>query len=231
MKALLILALLAATSSPPLSVVYARYKNGRPRLVVKATRDPDELLLLRYADARGTRRRVIDRQQLDSHPGEVRIERVIDAKDVVVSLDSRHGGYDVLNRIVNDRFVRISDGFGEAIDLDGDGVPENIAAAYDRQRDCAAEMSVWIEHWNGKQFVDDGHHYVTVLGRRGLQDEDEPHFSAEKHYAVRLFGLGRVTFDGKPVAAGKPFQTTDGCHTIVLSAASAKTRALLEELP
>jgi hypothetical protein len=231
MKALLLLALLAATSNPRLSVVYARYKSGRPRLVVKATQDPDELLLLRFADARGARPRVIDRQELDSRPGELRLERVIDANDVVVGLDSRHGGYNVLNRIVNNRFVRVSDGFGEAIDLDGDGVPENIAAAFVRQRDCASEMSVWIDHWNGKKFSNDGHNYVTVLGIYGGSKDDEPRLSAEKRYAVHLFGPGRVTFDGKPVAIGKPFRTTDGCHTIVLRATSAKTRAFLEELP
>jgi hypothetical protein len=231
MKALLFLMLLAAIPPPPLSVVYARYKSGRPRLVVKATHDPDELLLLRFADARGARPRVIARQELDSTPGEVTIERVIDAKDVVVWLDSRHGGYKVLNRIVNDRFVRISDGFGEAIDLDGDGVPENIAAAYVRQGDCAAELHVWIDHWNAKRFVNDGRHYVTVLGIYGGSTSDEPRLHAEKRYAVHLFGPGRVTFDGKPAAIGMPFRATGGCHTIALSATSARTRAVLEELP
>lgn len=228
---LLLLTVLAAVPSPPLLAVYARYASGRPRLVVKATQDPDELLLLRYADARAARPRVIDRQALDSRPDEVRIERVIDPNDIVVPLASRHGGYEFLYRIVNDRFVVVSEGFGEAIDLDGDGVPENIAAAYVRQTDCAAEISVWIERWDGEQFVGDGRHYVTVLGIYGGSMDDEPRLSAEKRYAVHLFGPGRVTFDGKPVAIGKPFRTTDGCHTIVLRATSAKTRAVLEELP
>jgi hypothetical protein len=231
MKVLLALLLLAASSNPATSVVYSRYKSGRPRLVVKAMHDPDELLLLRYADASHARVRVIARQELDSRPDEVTIERVIDAKDVVVELDSRHGGYKILNRIVNNRFVLISDGFGEAIDLDDDGVPENLVAAYVRQGDCAAELSVRIDHWNGKRFVNDGHHYVAVLGIYGDSTDDEPRLSAEKRYTVHLFGPGRVTFDGNPAAIGKPFRTTDGCHTIALSATSARTRAVLEELP
>lgn len=220
-------ALLAAA----LIAVYSHYPSGKPRLVVKATHDPDELLLLRYADARGARPRVIDHQTLDSRPGEVRIERVIDAKDVVVGLDSRHGGYNVLNRIVNDRFVRVSDGFGEAIDLDGDGIPENLSAAYAGQNECGVASSVLLERWNGKRFLEEGRRYVDVLGIYGTSFDDELLLSAEKRYAVRLFGPGRVTLDGKAVEIDKPFRTTDGCHTVVLSATSKKTRALLEELP
>lgn len=231
MKALLVLALLAASSDPPLSVVYATYPSGRPRLVVTATRDPEELLLLRYADAPHARPRVVAREELGSQPGEVRLERVIDPKDVVVSLAARHGEDNFLYRVINDHLVLISDGFGEAIDLDGDGVPENLVAAYVRQSDCAAELSVWIDHWNGKRFVNDGRHYVAVLGIYGDSTDDEPRLSAEKRYTVHLFGPGRVTFDGNPAAIGKPFRTTDGCHTIALIATSARTRAVLEELP
>ena len=229
MKALVLLALLAATQNPPLSVVYARYKSGRPRLVVKATQDPDELLLVRFADARGARPRVIDRQELDSKPGEVRIERVIDPKDVVVSLDSRHGGYDVLNRIINNRFVRISDGFGEAIDLDGDGVPETIFAAYAGQNECGVASFVTLDRWNGKRFVSDGRRYVTVLGLNG-SNSDDVQLSDGKHYAIRLFGPGRVLIDGKAYPPGVPFQFAARCHTIDLQG-RAKTRAFLEELP
>jgi len=214
-----------------LIAVYSHYPSGRPHLVVKATHDPDELLLLRYADAPHARPRVVAREELDSQPGHVRLEKVIDPKDVVVSLAVRHGEVDFVYRVMNNHLVLISDGFGEAIDLDGDGVPENIAAAYVRQGDCATELDVWIDHWNGKRFVHDGRHYVTVLGIYGGSTDDEPRLSAEKRYTVHLFGPGRVTFDGNPVAIGKPFRTTDGCHTIALGATSARTRAVLEELP
>jgi hypothetical protein len=82
-----------------LIAVYSHYPSGRPHLVVKATHDPDELLLLRYADAPHARPRVVAREELDSQPGEVRLERVIDPKDVVVSLTVRHGKVDFLRRL------------------------------------------------------------------------------------------------------------------------------------
>ncbi|HEV2719490.1 MAG TPA: hypothetical protein VG323_05695, partial [Thermoanaerobaculia bacterium] len=98
MTRLLLVVLLAAAPYPATSVVYARYHGGRPRLVVKATHEPDELLLLRYADAPRARPRVVAREELDSWPGEVRLEKIIDAKDIVVSLDARHGPYDIVDR-------------------------------------------------------------------------------------------------------------------------------------
>jgi hypothetical protein len=229
MKALLALLLLAASSDPATSVVYSRYQSGRPRLVVKATHDPDELLLLRYADAPHARGRVVARQELDSRPGEVLLEKVIDAKDVVVWCSARHGEYGIVNRIIGDRFVRITDSYGDAVDLDGDGVPEIIGAAYAGQNECGVASYVWLHRWNGKKFVDDGHKYVTALSNQTA--DDEVLLSEDDRYVVRLFGRGSVTLDGDPVAAGKPFQTDNGCHTIALHGATAKTRALLEELP
>lgn len=218
-------ALLAAA----LIAVYSHYPSGRARLVVKATHEPDELLLLRYADAPHARPRVVAREELDSWPGEVRIEKVIDPKDVVVSLAVRHGEIDVVDRIVAGRFVRISDAFGEAIDLDGDGVPEIIAMAYAGQNECGVYSFVSLQHWNGKVFVDDELRYVSSLSK--AYPDDNVRLSAEKRYAVRIYGPGRVTLDDEEIAPGKPFETEDDCHTLALRGGSARTRAFLEELP
>ena len=225
------MALLAATAVPATSVVYSRYRSGRPRLVVKATHNPDELLLLRYADAPHAKPRAVAREELDSWPGEVRIEKVIDPKDVVVTLAANHGTVDIVDRIVNDRFVRISDGFGEAIDLDGDGVPEVLFASYAGRNQCGVYMFISLQRWNGRCFVEDGHRYATVLSP-GLGTEDgEVRLSASKRYAVRLFGPGRVTLDDEELEPGKPFETEEDCHDIALHGGKARTRAFLEELP
>ena len=232
MRGLLALALLAATAASPTAVVYSRYGSGRPRLVVKATHNPDELLLLlRYADAPRARPRVIAREELDSRPNEVRLERVIDPKDVVVVFPTRHGEYAIVDRIVNNRFVRICDDYGEAIDLDGDGVPEVISTGFGGQNECGVYLYVGLQRWDGKHYVADERHYVTVLSAGFGRHDDEVLLSESKRYVVLLFDRGRVRFDGKTVAAGKPFETEDGCHTIALQNAGPKTRAFLEELP
>jgi hypothetical protein len=231
MKALLVLTLLAATSGPSLSVVYSRYPSGRPRFVVTATRDPDELLLLRYRDARGAEPRVVDREALDGPPSEVWLERVIDPNDVIVSFNIRHGSYNIVDRIVNQRFVRICDGFREAIDLDGDGVPEIIDNAYGGQNDCGVYGSTWLQHWNGKRYVGDERRYLAVLWPGAGTEDEELHLSSSKRYAVRLFGPGRVTLDGERIEPGKVFTTEEDCHKIALHDAKPNTRAFLEELP
>jgi hypothetical protein len=229
MRGALALALLAATAVPPTSVVYSRYGSGRPRLVVKATHDPDELLLLRYADAPRAKPRVIDRQELESRPDEVSLERVIDPKDVVVTMAARHGSYSIVDRVIDNRLVLIADGFREAIDLDRDGVPEIIDIGFAGQNECGVYSYVALMRWNGKRYVEDGRRYVATLSPDHASDEIL--LSESKHYAVRLFGRGRVLIDGKPIPPGVPFEFSEICHTIDLQAVGPKTRAFLEELP
>ena len=147
--------------------------------MVKATHNPDELLLLRYADAPRARPRVVAREELDSWPGEVRVAKVIDPKDVVVSLSARHGTYNVVDRIVGDRFVRIADSFGEAIDLDGDGVPEVLSASYAGRNQCGVYGFISIQRWNGKRFIDDDRRYAAALAPGlGLEDDEVRHLFA-----------------------------------------------------
>jgi len=212
-----------------LIAVYSHYPSGRPRLVVKATHDPDDLLLLRYADAPHAKPRVVAREELDSPPDDVSLEKVIDPKDVVVSFPARHGSYEIVDRIVGDRFVQISDAFGDVVDLDGDGIPEIISQAYAGQNECGVYEFVSLLRWNGKRFVDDERRYVTALSKD--YGDDNVRLSADKRYAVRLFGPGRVMLDDKEIAPGKPFHTEEDCHTIALHGGTARTRAFLEELP
>jgi hypothetical protein len=229
---LIFIALAFATNlaAQDMSAVYARYRSGRPRLVVKVTQDPDELLLLRYADVPNADPRVIDREEMDAKPLEVRVEKVIDAKDVVVWMAGRHDEPGIVDRVIDNRLVRIADDYGEAVDLDGDGVPEVIAIGFGGQNECGVYSYVDLQHWNGKRYVGDKRHYVTAFSA-GVGHDDEVLLSESKRYVVRLFGRGRVRFDGKTVTPGKPFETEEGCHTIALQNAGPKTRLFLEELP
>ncbi len=214
------------------AVVYDRYPSGRPRRVVAAIGNFEEgnLMLFRFPDSGRGKPRVLDRQELDSGPTSVTLNHIIDPKDVVVTLAEGHGGAAIVERVVGDDLVQIADGFTEAIDLDGDGVPEIIATGYLGRNKCGFEIGTWLAHWNGKHFVNDGRRYVTVLLPGGGTEDDEILLFASKRYVVRLFGRGRVTLDGKRVQPGKPFKTEEDCHSIALHGGNSKTRAFLEEL-
>lgn len=215
------------------AAVLDRYKSGHPRRVVAAIGNSGEgkLMLFRFPDSDAGEPRVLDEQTLDSGAGDVEVMRIIHPQDIVVSLFVRHGETAIVEHVVRDRLVKIADDFGEAIDLDGDGVPEILSAGYLGQNDCGVETGAFLAHWNGKRFVNDGREYADVLGIYGTSTEDEVHLFSSKRYAVRLFGPGRVLLDGKALQPGKPFRTEESCHTIELRDGTAKTRALLEELP
>jgi hypothetical protein len=227
---------LANSGSRILATVFDKYRSGRPRRVVAAFRDSDEveegtLLLLLFPDSARGKPRILDREMLDTPPGEVDLERVIDAKDVVVSQRMRHGERFNVYRVIADHFVQISDEFGEAIDLDGDGVREIVALSYAGQDQCGVKSFVYVAHWNGKKYVGDDRRYLTKLSPGKGTDTDELLLSASKRYVVRIFGPGRVTLDEDDVVPGKPFSTNEDCHTIALHHGSARTRAFLEEVP
>lgn len=215
------------------AAVLDRYKSGRPRRVVAAIGNSGEgtLMLFRFPDSKGGKPRVLDEQTLDSGRADVEVMRIIHPQDIVVTWNARHGGAAVVEHVVGDRLVKIADDFGEAIDLDGDGVPEILSAGYLGRNECGVEMGAFLAHWNGKRFVNDRRRYVDVLGIYGTSTDDQVHLSSSKRYAVRLFGPGRVALDGKTLEPGKPFHTEESCHTIALRDGTAKTRALLEELP
>jgi hypothetical protein len=216
-----------------LAAVYDRYPSGQPRRVAATFGNVGEgkLLLVRFPDSDSGKPLVLDRQELESGPGEVRIETIIDPKDIVVELDARHGSSAIVDRVLDDRLVRIADSFGEAIDLDGDGVPEIISGGYAGGNKCGASSSVWLARWNGKRFIGDERNYVTVLSPGAGAESDEVLLSASKHYVVRRFGRGRVTLDDEAIEPGKPFKTEEDCHVIALHGAGPKTRVFLEELP
>jgi hypothetical protein len=224
---------LADPDSRIIATVFDKYPSGRPRRVVAAFGNFGQgiLLLILLPDSAHGKPRVLDRETLDSGAAEVRLEKLIDAKDVVVSLFVRHGTTAIVDRVIKDRLVRIADEFGEAIDLDGDGVPEIITAVYGGRNQCGVYLYVSLARWNGKRYVDDGRRYITLLSRGKAMDSDELLLSASKHYVLRIFGPGRVTLDDDDVEPEKPFKTNEDCHTVALHGSSARTRAFIEEKP
>lgn len=224
---------LADPGSRIFATVFDKYRSGRPRRVVAAFGNSDEgtMLLIRFPDSASGRPRILDRETLDGHPVGVSLERVIDAKDVVVTLPVRHGDNSIVYRVIADHFVQISEAFGEAIDLDGDGVREIIALSYGGQDQCGVKSFVYVARWNGNEYVGDDRQYLTMLSPGEGTDTDEVLLSASKHYVVRIFGPGRVTLDESEVVPGKPFRTEEDCHVIELHDGRARTRAFLEEAP
>jgi hypothetical protein len=224
---------LAGSDDRILAAVFDEYPSGRPRRVVATFGDSVRgiLLLILLPDSTHGKPRILDREALDGGPGEVRLDKVIDAKDVIVSLSVRHGARAIVDRVITDRLVRIADDFDEAIDLDGDGVPEIIAPSYAGRNQCGVSLLVFLAHWNGRRYTIDGRRYITVLSRGEGKDSDELLLSASKHYVVRIFGPGRVTLDGDYVEPGKPFKTSEECHTVTLRGSGARTRGFLEERP
>jgi hypothetical protein len=216
-----------------LAAIYDQYPSGRPRRVVATFGDSVQgrLLLVLFPDSVRGRPRILDGQTLDSGPGDVRLETVIDAKDVVVSMSARHGMTSIVLRVIGNRLMRIADDFGEAIDLDGDGVPEIITQSYAGQNQCGVYLFVFLGRWSGKLYVDDRRRYIAALSRGEGMNSSEVLLSASKHYLVRIFGPGRVTLDDDDVEPGKPFTTEEDCHILALRDSSARTRAFVEELP
>jgi hypothetical protein len=224
---------LAGSGDRIIATVFDEYPDGRPRRVVATFGDSVRgiLRLILLPDSKRGKPRVLDREELESGPGDVHLEKVIDAKDIVVTLSVRHGTASIVDRVIADRLVRIADDFGEAIDLDGDGVPEIITPSYAGRTRCGVSLLVFVARWDGKRYATDGRRYITVLSRDEATDSDELLLSASKHYVVRVFGPGRVTLDEHSVEPGKPFRTTEDCHTVALHGSGAHTRALLEERP
>jgi hypothetical protein len=224
---------LADPDSRIIATVFDKYPSGRPRRVLATFGDSGQgvLMLILLPDSAHGEPRVLDRETLESGAGGVRLEKLIDAKDVVVSLFVRHGTTAIVDRVIKDRLVRIADEFGEAIDLDGDGVPEIITVLYGGRNQCGVYLYVSLARWNGKSYAGDGRRYITVLSRGKATDSDELLLSASKHYVVHIFGPGRVTLDDDDVEPEKPFTTNEDCHEVALRDSSARTRAFIEEKP
>jgi len=223
---------LAGSGNRIVATVFDNYRSGRPRRVVAAFGDSEEaaLLLILLPDSARGKPRIVDREALDGRPGDILLERVIDAKDIIVSLPLRHGVRSIVDRVIANHLARIAEDFSEAVDLDGDGVPEIIASSYAGQSQCGTGLFVSLGRWNGKRYVNDRRRYLTVLSNGKGKDGDELLLSASKRYVVRIFGSGCVTFDEHDVVPGKPFRTEEDCHSIALHHGGARTRAFLEEV-
>ena len=212
---------------------YDHYASGRPRRVVVAVNlereSAGELLLVRLPDDDDGRARLLDRQAIDDRPVAIRFEKLVDRKDVVVDLFVRHPPRAIVDRVVGDRLIRISDDYtDDAADLDGDGIREIISSYYIGPNHCGGgDMSPSILRWNGRRYQNDGRHYVAFADERR---EYENKLSASKHYVVHLYGRGKALLDNEVMTPGKVFRTTEACHVLAVKGAKG-TWAFLEERP
>jgi hypothetical protein len=210
---------------------YDRYSSGRPRRVVVAVNllDDGELLLARLPDDDRGSARLLDRQAIDFRPVGIRFEKLVDRKDVIVDLFVPHPPRAIVDRVVGDRLIGISNDYTDnAADLDGDGIPEIISSGYIGPNHCGGgDMSPSILRWNGRRYHDDGRHYVA-FAKEGR--EYETRLSASKHYVVHLYGRGKALLDDEVMTPGMVFMTEDDCHVLAVRGAKG-TWAFLEERP
>src|SRR5207248_2273841 len=91
--ALLTLLIAASAFARDEQVVYSRYQDGRPRLVVIARYvafDEGEILLVRFADRAGAKGKIVDRYKTDFGGVGVTLLPLIDRKDVAVEIVAKH---------------------------------------------------------------------------------------------------------------------------------------------
>jgi len=215
------------------AIEYDHYASGRPRRVVAAYVDEDdgrgEVRLLRLPDDDHGKPRVLDRDPCESKIASLEVVRLVDERDIVITLWENHP-YAVVDRVRGNRIVRIADGYTNEWlipDLDRDGVPEIITIGYIGRDPCGEENGIHVAWWNGTRYRIDKRHYVALADHtRGY----EMHLSASKHYVVHLYGKGRVLLDDEPVAPGKVFTTEDDCHTFAVKG-SKSAWVFLEERP
>lgn len=220
MNALLALALLAATYAPATSVVYSRYPNGKPRLVVKTKTDPDEVLLVRMPG-----NVILDRQPLDDRAVEVTLQRLIDPQDVVVEMFAPHTPGANLYRVRGNKLVFI--GLASvywgliAADLDHDGVPEIITTGCCHPTKCGVMIGSGVMRFNGKEYVDDEVDYINYTAASETTRTEEFAVEEEGPYVVHVYHdrgvTARVTIDDEPVADGQRVELEKDCHALVIA--------------
>ena len=220
MNALLALALLASTIAPATSVVYSRYPNGKPRLVVKTKTDPDEVLLVRMPG-----NVVLDRQPLEERAVEVTLQRLLDPQDVVVEMFAPHTPGANLYRVRGNKLVFI----GEpsvywgliAADLDHDGVPELISTGCCHHTQCGVMIPSSVMRFNGKEYVDDERDYINYTAASEKRRSAEFAVEEEDTYIVHVYrdrgiSAARVTIDDEPVVDGQRVELEKDCHTLLI---------------
>ena len=246
-RASIVLLLFLATSAlaDDHRLVYSRYKDGRPRLEIVARYldfDDGEVLLLRYPDRAGAKGKVIDRYDPDGGALGVTLMPLIDRKDIVVEVASKHNRDGRVLRVVHDKLEEIAPAFAgpeNTPDLDGDGIPEIVSSGYVGRTQCGVDIASRLLRWNGDEYVLDKRHYV-VAARSGesvdFEIPDSPAMPKPKHYVLHLYRLhgaksARVLIDDEEILPETPIELEDDCHTFnvkVIGTPGAAAWALLE---
>lgn len=230
------------------SAVYDTYPSGRARLVVVGVAaHASEVLLVRFPDDDSGTPVTVDRDFVFDPPRAIRFERVIGARDAVVDMVTYAGKKfpDVrIYRILGEQLVFIGDphvysGLITA-DLDHDGVPELITTALSDETLCGATVLTGICVFNGKEYFDDGRHYVSyTAGTAGRRAEGRFWVGGDAEHIVHIALDGgatsaRVAIDGAGVADGQHIALSGGrCHAVSVSvrgAKAAKAHVFIETL-
>jgi len=243
---------LATVEEPGQVGVYDRYPSRRSRLVIVATHtsfSDGEVLLVRLPDSNRGRGKIVDRQTPDSAPYEISFIRLIDPRDVVVECYSKHGGGGAVYRVRGERLEEIYDasaGPSNALDLDGDGIPEIISNGYVGHSVCGVQLAGAIARWNGTEYVSDGKHYAATTSAIVGQPSVTYEFHAPEnsfgplpsHYLLHVYrGRGvssvEVRVDDERVIPGR-LDLENDCHTLdvaVRGKAGAVAWVMIEEQP
>lgn len=223
------------------AAVYSSYQSGRPRLVVAGIdkgnfSDDGELLLVRLPDAATGGGVILDRMILDAGVMELSFIRLLDPKDIAVTLHRKHLPSGVTVRVLEGKLDQIADALAmpqNVVDLDGDGLREIITGFEPGAGTCGIRGHPRILRWNGSEYAYDGKSYAAMIEARAGAPVEEIEFDARsstfdaaappRPYVLRLFkqpGVDRVevTVDDEPVGAGARVLLENDCHTMTARA-------------
>jgi hypothetical protein len=211
-------------------VVYDRYRSGAPRLVIRATEEPDEVLLVRMPG-----NHILDRKPLDDRAVEITIQRILDPKDVVVEMTAPHTPGANIYRVRGNKLVFIGQPsvyWGLIVaDLDHDGTPELITTGCCDPTPCGVMIGAGIERFDGKMYVDDGRNYVHYATADAAGGTGEFAIKDKGAYIVHIYrdrdvASARVTIDHEVVADGERVKLEKDCHTITLEVRGEKDASI-----
>jgi hypothetical protein len=211
-------------------VVYDRYRSGKPRLVIRATQEPDEVLLVRMPG-----NHVLDRKPLDDRAVEITIQRILDPKDVVVEMTAPHTPGANIYRVRGNKLVFIGQPsvyWGLIVaDLDHDGTPELISTGCCERTPCGVMIGAGIMRFDGKIYVDDGRPYAHYASADAAGGTHEFAIREEGPYVVHIYrdrgvASARVTIDDEAVADGERVELEKDCHTMTLEVRGEKDASI-----
>jgi hypothetical protein len=224
------------------AAVYSKYASGRPKLVLAGLDEersdkPGALLLVRFPDAKKGKGVIVDRMKLEVGVLELSFVRLLDARDVAVSMHYPHIPNGITVRVRGEKLQQIADSIANdfnVIDLDRDGVPEMIVGYQSGAGECGPRGNPIILRWDGESYESDEKSYVAAnfraneveFGTPRLYGDATPH-----HYVVHVYRVRNavVKIDDEVIAPEKPFTLEDDCHTIAVATKGAWV--FVEEVP